>query len=115
MLGRMPFQRLRPALPIDYVLMIGVAYLAYGRHARDQHPAGFAGRQLQQRIVAFLGHQLRRSTGRAYHLRALARAKLDVVHRGAGGNVLERQRIADQNVGFRPVITVWPSFNPPAG
>ena len=83
------------------VLVIGVADLADRRHALHQHLAGLAGRQLQQRVVAFLRHQLRLSSGRARHLRALARPQLDVVHRGAGGNVLQRQRIADQDVGLR--------------
>ena len=39
--------------------------------------------------------------GRTGHLRALAGTKLDVVHRRAGRNVLQRQRVADENIGVR--------------
>jgi hypothetical protein len=56
----------------------------------------------KQRVIALFGHQLGRSARRAHHLRALAGTELDVVHRGAGGNVLERQRIADQDVRLGP-------------
>ena len=86
----------------SYVFVIGIADLAYGRHAGHQHAASFTGRQLQESVVAFLGHQLGRGAGGAHHLRAFARTELDVVHRGAGRNVLERQRVADQDVCLRP-------------
>src|SRR5262249_5654808 len=81
-----------PGLADGHVLVIGIAYLANRRHAVHQHLARFTGRQLQQRIVAFLGHQLRRRSSRAHHLRALARTKLNIVHRGTSRDVLERQR-----------------------
>ena len=98
LVGRMPFQRLRPALPIDNVLVIRIAYLADRRQALDKHLAGLSGRQLQQRVFAFLGNQLSLRTGRTRHLRALARPQLDGMHRRARRNVLQRQRVAHQDV-----------------
>src|ERR1700731_943820 len=49
------------------VLVIGVAHLADGRHALDQHLAGLAGGQLEQSVLAFLGDQLHLRTSRAGH------------------------------------------------
>ena len=84
-----------------HVFVIDVADLADRRHALHRHAADFARRQLQQRLVAFAGNQLRLRACRARHLPALARLQLDVVHHGAGRNVLQRQRVADQDVGRR--------------
>ncbi len=100
-----------------HILVIGIAHLADGRHALHQHLAGLAGRQLQKRVVAFLSNQLRLRAGRTRHLRALARPKLDRMHRGAGRNILERQRIADQDVGIRTRAhrSLRPSGPPAAG
>src|ERR1700756_1457955 len=53
------------------VLVIGVAYLPDRGHAILQNLARLAGRQLDERVVAFLGHQLRRTARRTHHLRAL--------------------------------------------
>src|SRR5271156_2714676 len=66
-----------------HILMIGIAYLAYRRHACYQHPASFARGQLQERVVALFGHQLGRGPCRAHHLRAFAGTELNVVDRGA--------------------------------
>ena len=67
----------------------------------SSHLADLARRQLQQRHAAFFRNQLRLRSGRARHLPALARLQFDIVHHGAGRNILERQRIADQDVGLR--------------
>src|SRR5882757_8911489 len=58
-----------------HVLVIGVTHLADCRHALHQHATRLAGRQLQQRVVAFLRDQLRLPASRTHHLRALARAQ----------------------------------------
>ena len=84
-----------------YVFVLDVAHLADGRHALHRHAADFARGQLQQRDAAFVRNQLRLRAGRARHLRALAGLQLDVVNHRAGRDVLQRQRIADQNVGRR--------------
>src|ERR1700733_13695945 len=36
----------------SYVFVVGVAHLAYGRHAGHQYAAGFPGRQLQESVIA---------------------------------------------------------------
>src|SRR5271165_6187723 len=84
------------------IFVIEIAYLAHRCHAIHKHATGFPGGQLQQRIVAFLGNQLRLGSSRTRHLRALARLQLDVVHGRAGRNVAQRQGVADQNIGLRP-------------
>ena len=84
-----------------HVLVLHVADLPDRRHAIDQHLARLAGRQLHQRVLIFFCDELRRSAGRAHHLRAFARLEFDVVDRGAGRNVLQRQRVPHQNVGLR--------------
>src|SRR6516225_12001019 len=66
-----------------YVFVIGVAYLPDGGAAIEQYFAGFARRQLHQRIVAFLGNQLRGAAGGAHHLRTLAGTQLEIVNRRA--------------------------------
>src|SRR6185312_3175930 len=65
------------------IFVIGIAYLADSRHAIDQHATGLARRQLEQRPISFLGHQLRSAAGRSHHLRAFPRLELDVVDRRA--------------------------------
>ena len=82
------------------VLVISVANLADRRHAFDQHLAGLAGGQLQESVIAFLRDEVDLCAGRTRHLGALTRAKLDVVHNRTDRDVLERQSIADQNIGL---------------
>src|SRR5207248_8907043 len=71
------------------VLVIGITHLTHSRHAIDQHLAGLARRQLDQRVIAFLSDQLGRTTGRAHHLRAFSGLELDIVHRSTGRNVAQ--------------------------
>src|SRR5215469_6325350 len=96
----------QPALASGFanrnVLVLNVAHLAHRRHTVNQHPAGFTGRQLKQRVVPFFGHQLGLCSGRARHLRAFARPQLDVVHRRARRDVPQWQRIAGYDIGVRP-------------
>src|ERR1035438_6720544 len=56
-----------------HILMIRIAHLANRRHALGQHLAGLTRGQLQQGVIALLGHQLRLGSGRTRHLRALPR------------------------------------------
>src|SRR5512146_6663 len=83
-----------------YVLVIRVADLADSGHALGKHLARFAGRQLEQRVVAFLGDQLSLGSRRTRHLRALTRLELDCVHGGAGRNVAKRQSVTYKDVGL---------------
>src|SRR5712691_258107 len=86
--------------PVD-VLVVDVADLADGRAARNRHAAHLAGREAQDGVTRVLRDQLDARAGGARHLRALPRLQLDVVHERAGRDVLERQRVADLDVGVR--------------
>src|SRR5580693_3321612 len=82
------------------VFVIEIAHLANRRHATLRNFANLARRQFHQRILAFLGHQLSCAARRTHHLRALARLQFDIVNRRARRNVVQRQRIADENIGI---------------
>ena len=99
--GRLPSQRLRPALPIDTFSWSMIADLADRRQALDVDEPDFARRHLHRRVAAFLGHQLHGRSGRPRDLPALARLQLDVVHHRAERNVLQRQAVARQDVDAR--------------
>ena len=85
----------------DLVLVLDVAELTDRRAAVDVNLAHFARRHAHLRVLVFLGHQLRRNAGRAHELAALTGAQLDVVDHRADRNVLDRQRVADLDVGAR--------------
>ena len=80
------------------VLVIGVADLAHRRHAGYEHAARFTRGQLEQCVVAFLGDQLRLSASGTNHLRTFPGPQFHVVDCGAGRNVLQRQRVANEDV-----------------
>src|SRR5690348_2808146 len=71
-----------------------VADLADRGAALDRDAAGFARAQAQRGVAGFAGDQLRRSTGAARELCALARLHLDAVHGGTDRDVAQRQRVA---------------------
>src|SRR5450432_2109820 len=82
------------------VFVFHVADLAHSCHAVNQHFAGLTGRQLYQRVLAFLGDQLCSAAGRAHHLCTFAWLQFNVVNGSTGGNVLKRKRVADEDIGF---------------
>src|SRR5688572_14518625 len=88
-------------LTLRHVLVVDVADLPNGRHARDLHEPGLARRQLQRGVVAFLREQLRLRAGAPAHLAAAPDVQLDVVDHRADGDVADRQRVAGQDVGLR--------------
>src|SRR6185312_12187549 len=94
------------------ILVVHVTDLADRRHAINQDLAGLARRQLDQCVLAFFCDELCGAAGRTHHLRALARLELNVVHRRAGGDVLERQCIAHQDVGIRSADDLLPYLQP---
>ena len=97
--GRMPFQRLRPALPI---LTSSASALPTAPTVARQsigHAAHLGGGQAQGGEVALLGHELDAGAGAAGHLAAAARLQLDVVHDGADRDVAQRQRVAGADLG----------------
>src|SRR5437899_3198256 len=85
------------------VLVLEVADLADGGAALDADEALLARRQLHERVLAFLCHQLRRAAGAPHHLPALAGAELDVVDHRAEGDRTQRQAVtrADVRLGSR--------------
>ena len=85
-----------------HVLVIDVADLADRREALHVDLANLARRHLHRRVVAFLGHQLHRRSGAARDLAALAGPQLHVVEQRAERDVLQRQRVARQDVDVLP-------------
>jgi hypothetical protein len=81
------------------LVVVGVAGLAHRRAAILGDLAQLARGQAKQGMLALLGHQLRRGTGRAAHLRALARLQLDRVHHRTDRDGTQRQRVARLDVG----------------
>ena len=98
--GRMPFQRLRPALPILMLECSALPLPPTVGAAREQHAAHFRGRHAQDGVLAFLAHELDAGAGRARDGRALARLQLHGVHERADGDELERKRVARLDVGL---------------
>ena len=98
----MPFQRLRPALPIETFSWSMLPTCADRREALHVDLANLARRHLDRGVVAFLGHQLHRRSGAARDLAALARLQLHVVQQRAERDVLQRQRVARQDVDVLP-------------
>src|SRR5262245_51325878 len=67
-------------LAVRDVAVVEIADLTDGGAAGALHQPELAGRQLEQRVLAFLRHQLNGRPGPAAELTAAARAQLDVVH-----------------------------------
>ena len=91
----------RSCLADGDVFVVRVTDLPDRCHALHQHLAGLARGQLQQCILAFFRHQVDLRASGTGHLRALARTELDVMHDRPQRDVLQRQGIADENVGVR--------------
>src|SRR5690606_3757734 len=86
--------------PVD-VRVLDVAHLADGGAAAHVDVADLPGRHAQLRVGAVLRHELHARTGRPRDLGAAAGAELDRVDHGAGGDVAQRQVVADLDVGAR--------------
>src|SRR4051794_32244215 len=83
-----------PGLAAGLVGVIGVADLAHGRAADEEHAAHLARGETQHGVVAVLRDELDARAGRTSHLAALARLELDVVDERAGRDVREREAVA---------------------
>lgn len=77
-----------------------VADLTDGRAAVDMYLADFAGRQAQQGVIAFLGHQLGNRTGGTDHLAAFADLQFHIVYQRTNGDVLQGQAVAGLDIGI---------------
>ena len=80
--------------------MLGVAHLADGGAAGDEHAAHLGGRHAQDGVVALLAHELDARAGRAGDGRALARLQLDRVDERTDRDVGQGQRVARLDVGL---------------
>ena len=65
------------------IFLVGVTDLTDRGSTISQNVAQLARGQLEQRVGAFLGHQLSAQTGAAHQLTAFADLKLDIMHDGA--------------------------------
>ena len=92
--------------------MIDVANLSDRSHAVLRNLAGLARRQLHQRVLGFLGHQLRRSARRAHHLSTLARLQFQIMNLGARRNIPQRQRVAHQDVSLGTAQNLLANLQP---
>src|ERR1022692_3974728 len=99
--GRLPHPALASRLAQRNVFVVHVAHLAHRRHALHRHAPDLGRWQLQKRHPAFAGYQLSLRTRRARHLAALAGLQFDIVNHRAGRDVLQRKRVANQDVGRR--------------
>src|SRR6185436_2863373 len=85
-----------------------VANLTDRRAAVHVHAANLAGAHAKLRVLAFAREQLHAGARGTRNLRALAREHLDAVHRGADGDVAQRQRVARLDRGFRAALDLLP-------
>src|SRR5258706_4774903 len=86
---------------VGFVLVLDVADLADSGHAFHLYFSDLTGWQFQECDAAFARNQLGLRARGTRHLRTLAGPQFDVVHHGAGRNILERQRVSNQDVRFR--------------
>src|SRR5699024_10194074 len=84
------------------VLVIDIPDLAEGRQAAQVHHADLAGWHAELAKIIDLRHQLRRGSGRAAKLTALARVELDIVDLRTGRDVPKRQRVSGPDRGVLP-------------
>src|SRR5262249_22719722 len=85
------------------------------RPAPEADAAQVAGGELQQRVVAFLRHELDGGAGAAPELRAAARPQLDGVDGGAQRDAGERQAVARLDVGLGPGLDGGADAEPDGG
>src|SRR6266536_2112867 len=83
-----------PGLAQLDVALLGVADLAHGGPAGRVDPPDLPGGHPQLGEAALLGQQLNPGARGPRDLRPAARAQLDGVHHGAGGDEAQRQRVA---------------------
>src|SRR5881628_241492 len=92
---------LAPRLAERDVLVVEVADLTDGRHARERHHPHLARGELQRGPVTLLGQELRLSARAPAELRAAPGLELDVVHERPERDIPHRQRVAGEDVRLR--------------
>jgi hypothetical protein len=76
--------------------------LADRRHTGQANLAHLAGGKPKEGELPLFRHELRHGTGGPDEARTLARLELDIVDIHAHRDVLQRERIAGSDLGFRP-------------
>ena len=97
--GRLFFQRARPALPSEISSCSGLPTVPTVALAAGGHQARLARGQAHGGHRAFLGHQLHARPGRARELGARSRLQLDRMHDRAHRDVAQRQGVAGTDLG----------------
>ena len=80
--------------------MFRVAHLPNRCHANHGNLADLAGRHAKLCVIALFGNDLCKPARRANHLPAFSGSQLDIMNLGAERNILDRQSISRQNIGF---------------
>ena len=80
--------------------MLGVSNLSDGRHANHRHLANFARRHSQLCMIALFSDDLCKTTCGADHLAAFSGTQLNVMNLCTERDILDRQRVSRQNIGF---------------
>ena len=81
--------------------MLGVADFANSRAAGEQHAAHLRRGHAQNGVLAFLTHELDRSTSGASQRSTLAGLQLNCMDEGTNRDVSQSKRVAGLNVGLR--------------
>ena len=81
--------------------VLGVAHLADGGAAGDEHAAHLGRGHAQDGVVALLAHELDGSAGGTGDSGTLTRLQLHVVDQRTDGDIRQRQSVARLDVGFR--------------
>src|SRR5437660_654488 len=84
-------------LAAGLVFVLDITDLTNRGLAADVDPSQFAAWHAHDRVIAFLGEELRARPGRSHQLPAPSQRQLDVMHGRADGDVLERDGVADSH------------------
>src|SRR5262245_60547205 len=99
-------------LAVRHVLVLEVSHLPDRGPACEPHAPELRRRELQQRVVALLRHELDRGAGAASDLGATAGLQLDGMDRGPQRDVGQRQAVAGLDVGLRAGLDAVPDRQP---
>src|SRR5260370_20703110 len=83
------------------IFVLEVADLTNRRPAFGEHHALLARRQLEQRNLPFLGHQLRLGARTSHQLRSGSGLHLNRMDHGTERDILQRQRVAALDIRLR--------------
>ena len=85
------------------LLVISIAHHTHGGPAIGFHAANFSGGQLDLCVILVTRHHGGRGAGRADDLATLALSQLDIVNRGARGNLASGKALPDSGSASGPL------------